>query len=93
MEHGPYFEAKNIFFTRIFYEYLVLLKHKLHTSSKYEAAHAQNLAFFLYICKGRTVYNMLIFTFQGPVVQSIASSTSSLRGQLVKCLRLNNQIY
>ena len=30
---------------------------------------------------------------QGPVVQSIVSLTSSLRGQLVKCFRLYNQTH
>ena len=34
-----------------------------------------------------------ITMFQGPVVQSIVSLTSSLRGQLVKCLRLYNQTH
>ena len=34
------------------------------------------------------------FVDQGPVVQSMVSLTSSLRGQLVKCfLRLYNQIH
>ena len=37
--------------------------------------------------------SVLITMFQGPVVQSIVSLTSSSRGQLVKCLRLYNQTH
>ena len=48
-----------------------------------------------WILGSRIFKNIRVFFLrnQGPVVQSIVSLTSPLRGQLVKFLRLNNQIH
>ena len=52
---------------------------------------------FFFQRETRFVTSRMLFAFLGPVVQSIVSLTSSLRGQLVKCFtlsvfRLYNQI-
>ena len=44
-------------------------------------------------CRGHRIKSVSHKKDLGPVVQSIVSLTSSLRGQLVKCFRLYNQIH
>ena len=57
-------KLKTYFFTRIFDKYLVMLKHKLHTSSKIRSCSRTELSIRSLHIQRRTVYNMLMFIFQ-----------------------------